>query len=54
MNPNVNPVYGYNCYNIANNQFLMWNKDLIKRDVEKQGNSLEKWSRRPTSCYILT
>ena len=34
MNPNVNPVYGYNCYNIANNQFLMWNKDLIKRDVE--------------------
>ena len=36
MNPNVNPVYGYNCYNIANNQFLMWNKDLIKRDVEAQ------------------
>ena len=34
MNPNVNPVYGYNCYNIANNQFLMGNKDLIKRDVE--------------------
>ena len=36
MNPNVNPVYGYNCYNIVNNQFLMWNKDLIKRDVEAQ------------------
>ena len=33
MNPNVNPVYGYNCYNIADNQFLMGNKSPAEMNV---------------------
>ena len=42
MNPIVNPVYGYNCYNIANNQFLMGDKSPSKMNIETppEGNHI--------------
>ena len=42
MNPNVNPVYGYNCYNIANDQFLMGDKSPAKMNIEThpEGNHI--------------